>query len=154
MIFKILRTDMKVCFDSPSQNALSTDRKESTRFVPFWCQSEYHVCPICQTFVTSGTVTGESGLGPKGVRLSWNGIKSGTFSDQISVHFGSPNHDVLKSNMKSPKFAPILGQYDSVWAQTWYTYRVKCQANIGTCQSQLASRQDKQSQHQSPQLWQ
>ena len=35
--------------------------------------------------------------------------KSGTFSDQISVHFGALRQNVLKSDLKKSRICPIMG---------------------------------------------
>ena len=43
--------------------------------------------------------------------------KSGTFADQISVHFGSPSQNVLKSDLKKSGIRPIWGQSDRRWTQ-------------------------------------
>ena len=43
--------------------------------------------------------------------------KSGNFSEQISVHFGSLNQNVLKSNLKKYRICPILGHSDPFWNQ-------------------------------------
>ena len=45
-------------------------------------------------------------IGPK-----WD--KSGTFSDQIPVHFGSSSQSVLKSDLKKSWICPIWGQSDT-----------------------------------------
>ena len=59
----------------------------------------YHGCWICQGMV---------GLAPKWVRLDPKFDKSGTFSDQISVHLArEPN--VLKSDLKKSRIFPIWG---------------------------------------------
>ena len=42
--------------------------------------------------------------------------KSVTFSDQISVHFGS-SQNVLKSDLKRSRICPIRGQSDPLWYQ-------------------------------------
>ena len=51
-----------------------------------------------------------SDLAQKWARLSptkWD--KSGTFSDQISVHFGALRQNVLKSDLKKSRICPIWG---------------------------------------------
>ena len=47
-----------------------------------------------------------------------NFSKSGTFSDQISVYFGSPSQNVLKFVLKKSRICPILGQTDPLLSQT------------------------------------
>ena len=44
--------------------------------------------------------------------------KSGTFSDQISVHFGAVRQNVPKSDLKKSRILPISGQFDPLWGQT------------------------------------
>ena len=51
-------------------------------------------------------------IGPK-----WD--KSGAFSDQISVHFGSIE---LKSDLKKSRICPIWGQSDLLWSQTYHPW--------------------------------
>ena len=43
--------------------------------------------------------------------------KSGTFSDQISVHFGALRQNVPKSDLKKSQIFPILGQFDPLLGQ-------------------------------------
>ena len=45
--------------------------------------------------------------------LKWD--NSGTFSDQMSVHFGSESHNALKSGLKSIGFIPIGTNLISLW---------------------------------------
>ena len=55
-------------------------------------------------------------LAPKWVRLAPNGTidKSGTFSDQVSVHFGSASQNVLKPDLKKTRiFLSVLMFYAS-----------------------------------------
>ena len=47
-----------------------------------------------------------------------NWEKSVTFSDQISVHFGSESQNVLKSDLKKSRIFPNLGQFDLLGGQT------------------------------------
>ena len=56
--------------------------------------------------------TGMSDLG-----LTWGKIgakwdKSGTFSDQMSVHFGAVRQNVLSSDLKKSRICPIWRQSD------------------------------------------
>ena len=50
--------------------------------------------------------------------------KSGTFSDQISVHFGAQRQNVLKSDLKKSRICPIWGHSDPFWVQI---YSPSCQ---------------------------
>ena len=51
-------------------------------------------------------------------RSNWTQIdKSGTFSDQISEHFGSMSQNVLKSDLKKSQIFPIWGRSKSIWNQ-------------------------------------
>jgi len=54
-------------------------------------------------------------LGPKWVRLAPNSTNLENFSDQISVDFGSPSQNILKSDLKKSRFCPIWGQYDPLF---------------------------------------
>ena len=51
-------------------------------------------------------------IGPK-----WD--KSGTFSDQISEHFGATRQNVLKSDLKKSRIYPFCGQSAPLLAQIW-----------------------------------
>ena len=44
---------------------------------------------------------------PKVGQISPKWDKSGTYSDQISVHFGSPSQNVLKSDLNKSRIRPI-----------------------------------------------
>ena len=46
--------------------------------------------------------------------------KSGTFSDQISVHFGSARQNVQKSDQKKSLISTIWGQSDLLCAEKWH----------------------------------
>ena len=47
--------------------------------------------------------------------LKWD--KSGAFSHQISVQFGSASQIVLKSDLRKSRICPICGQSDHLWAR-------------------------------------
>jgi len=51
-------------------------------------------------------------FGPKVGQIGPRSYKSGTFSDRISVHFGSGGQNVLKSdlNLKKSRICPIWGE--------------------------------------------
>ena len=61
----------------------------------------------------------ETKLGQIGLKLD----KSGTFSDQISVHFGAGCQNVLKSDLKKSRICPIWGHFDQFWAQISLTWQ-------------------------------
>ena len=48
-------------------------------------------------------------------QISPKSEKSGTFLDQISVHFGSASQNVLKSDLKKFQIFPISDQFDPLW---------------------------------------
>ena len=48
-----------------------------------------------------------SQIWPKVDQIGLKSDKSATFSEQISVHFGSVSQNVLKSDMKNPGFVPF-----------------------------------------------
>ena len=74
-------------------------------------------------------------FGPKVGQIGTKWDKSGTFPDQISIHFDSAkcheiwsekvldlshtSQNVLKSDLKKSRICPILGLYDPLWAQIW-----------------------------------
>ena len=47
--------------------------------------------------------------------------KSGTFSEQTSVHFGLLSKNVLKSDLKKYQICPIWNQSDPLWVQIWHS---------------------------------
>ena len=55
-------------------------------------------------------------FGTKVGQIGNNWDKSGTFSDQISVQFGSASQNVLKYDIYKPLICPIWGRCDSFWA--------------------------------------
>ena len=57
---------------------------------------------------------GDVRLEPKVSQIGPQLDKSGTFSDHISVHFGS-----TKSNLKKSRICPIWGQSDPLRSQIW-----------------------------------
>ena len=74
----------------------------------FWqkvCLSVYIVY-VCFIDVRLGFKVDQ--IGPK---------QSGTFFYQISVHFGLPSQNVLKSDLKKSQICPIWGQSDVLYAQ-------------------------------------
>ena len=57
-------------------------------------------CVNGREFLTKLYVNQGVGFGSKVGQIDCKWDKSGTFSDQISVHFGSMSQNVLKSNLK------------------------------------------------------
>ena len=55
--------------------------------------------------------------------------KSVIFSDQISVHFGSPSQNVLKSDLKKSRICLICGQSDPLLAKIWEP----CVSDVSCC---------------------
>ena len=64
--------------------------------------------------------------------------KSGTFSDQISVHFGSQSQNVLISDLKKSRICPIWDQSDPFWKQSYPPWK------------SYSDRHDRMLSHQSP----
>ena len=93
---------------------------------------------MCEIFhIRPGNTSMWSGwpyLGLEWVRMTPKWINPGIFSDQISVHFGAPRQNVLKSDLKkfpdfkmywkliwkkNRGFVPFGANLDPLCAQTW-----------------------------------
>ena len=77
-----------------------------------------------------------SDLGPKWVRLAPNGTNSGTFPDKISVHFGSPSQNVLKSDLEKSRICliwPNLYPNPPSWVQVRLPPAIKRCRWLATC---------------------
>ena len=55
------------------------------------------------------------------ISSTWD--KSWAFSNQISVHFGSPSQNVLKSDLKKPRICPIWDQSDPIRTKIWHPWK-------------------------------
>ena len=74
-------------FKSPSQNELKSDLKK------------FKVCLICYTKRGCLVKSRVARFGPKVGQINTKSDKSGTFSNQISLHFNSPSQNVLTSDV-------------------------------------------------------
>ena len=58
------------------------------------------------------------------IQPKWD--KFWTFSDHISVHFGSLSQNVLKYDQKKSRICPILGQSDRFAANLTHLHTIRC----------------------------
>ena len=71
----------------------------------------YSVSPAVNNILVSNVLGCQ--FGAEVGQIVPNRGKPGTFSDQISVHLGSPSPNVLKSDLKKSRIFPILANLES-----------------------------------------